>query len=198
MKRGGSRLRSARRVRRLARAGLLLRRRSLRGRFWRAWRMRSIRTWRLRGFARRAGGHGAIRADAARVHDVPEFAKRSGGFTQSFAIEFSGGKYRMSQAHRRANGFHNFPVIGGANARDHQAKRVGTGVNRREVYGFAKSQRHKGPARRMAGSACVECRDGRQFVSADPLLTETTLASPSIARKPWRSESDSNSFLIFA
>ena len=50
----------------------------------------------------------------------------------------------MAEAHRRAHRLHNFPVVGGTDARDHQAKRVGPGVDRRELDGFAKSQRHRG------------------------------------------------------
>ena len=55
---------------------------------------------------------------------LAEFAKRGGGFAQCFAVKFAGSKYRMAEAHRRAHRLDNFPVFGGADARDHQAKRV--------------------------------------------------------------------------
>ena len=91
------------------------------------------------GFARGARRHGAIRGDAARIHDVSKLAERGGGVAQSFAIEFPGSKYRMAEPHRRAYRLHNFPVVVGTDARDHQAKRVGPGVDRRELDGFAES-----------------------------------------------------------
>ena len=91
------------------------------------------------GLARGAGRHGAIGGDAVRVHDVAEFAERGGGFAQCFAVKFPGGKNGMAEAHRGANRLHDFPVVAGADARDHQAKRVGPGVDRRELDGFAKS-----------------------------------------------------------
>ena len=98
----------------------------------------------IASLARGAGGHGAIGGDVVRVHNSAEFAECIGGVAQSFAVEFSGGKNGMAEAHGGADGLHDFPVVGGADARDHQAKRVGPGVNRREMYGFAKSQRHRG------------------------------------------------------
>jgi hypothetical protein len=50
----------------------------------------------------------------------------------------------MAEANGRADRLHNFPIVSGVDARDHQSKRVGPGVNRREMYGFTKSQRHSG------------------------------------------------------
>ena len=75
---------------------------------------------------------------------LAEFAERGGGVAQSLAVKFPGRKCRMAQAHRRAHRFDNFPVVGGTDARDDQAKRVRPGVDRREVDGFAESQRHRG------------------------------------------------------
>ena len=89
--------------------------------------------------ARGAGRHGSIRGDAARVHDAAEFAEGRGRLAQCFAIEFPGSKNRMAEAHGSPDRLYNFPIIGGANSRDHQAERVGPGVDRRDLDGFAKS-----------------------------------------------------------
>ena len=67
-----------------------------------------------------------------------------GGFAQRFSVELSGSKNGVAEPHGGADGLHNFPVVRGVDTRDHQAKRVGPGVNRREMYGFAKDQRHSG------------------------------------------------------
>jgi hypothetical protein len=93
----------------------------------------------ITGFARRAGGHGSIRGNASRIHDASEFAERRGGIAQCLAIEFSGSKYGVTEAHRRAHGLHDLPFVRGTDARNHQPERVGAGVNRRELDGFAKS-----------------------------------------------------------
>ena len=79
-----------------------------------------------------------------RVHNFPEFEEGGGGIIQRFAIELAGGKYGMAKAHGSADRLHNFPIVRGVDPRDHKTKRVGSGVNRREMYGFAESQRHSG------------------------------------------------------
>jgi hypothetical protein len=91
----------------------------------------------IAGFARCARCYGPIRGNAERVHDVPEFTKRGSRVAQSFAIEFPGRKNGMAEPHGRADGLNNFPIIGGVDSGDHQAERIGPGVNRRELDGFA-------------------------------------------------------------
>ncbi len=136
------------------------------------------------GFARGAGGDGAIGDDLVRVHDAAEFAKGVSGIAQGLAIKLSRSKCGVAQAHRSAHRFDNFPVVRGANARDDQPKGVRAGVNRRQMDGFAEVSAPQGGQRRgWPVVRALNAQMGGNAFSQVPLFTVATLASPSIAEK---------------
>src|SRR5579872_4667894 len=61
--------------------------------------------------ARSAGGYGAIGCYAVPVHDPAKLAEGCGRIAERLAIKFSGRESGVAQAYRRADGFHNFPII---------------------------------------------------------------------------------------
>jgi hypothetical protein len=90
----------------------------------------------IAGLASSAGGNGAIGHDAVAVHDPAKLAEGRGCIAERLAIEFSGCECGVAQAHRRADGLDNLPIIGRMDTGDNQPERVRARINRGEMQWF--------------------------------------------------------------
>jgi len=90
----------------------------------------------IAGLASGARGDGAVRHYAVPVHYSAKLSKGIGCIAQGFAIEFSGRECGMAQAHRRTDGFDNFPIIRGVDTGDNKPESVGARIDRGEVPWF--------------------------------------------------------------
>src|SRR5262249_50792919 len=85
----------------------------------------------------RAGGYGAIDADAVAVHLRTEVGKGLGGTPDGSVVELASSEEVVAKGRGGARCVESLEVGGGGGAGDHQADRIGARVNRSEVGGVS-------------------------------------------------------------
>jgi len=71
------------------------------------------------------------------IHHASKLAERVGGVTQRLAIELPGREGGVAQAHGRAKGLDNLPIVRRAYAGDNQPERVRAGIIAAKSKGLA-------------------------------------------------------------
>ena len=150
------------------------------------------------GFARGAGGHGAILGDAKFFHDFVEMAKGFHTLFENFLDETMADKNTFAKAQRIAFSDERFNIEARISAGNRQADCIGAGVDGGDVNGLWHG---RGYRQRWASA-----EEGVYLVARMPrcsptrwrscLLTVETLASPSSSIKALRLAMTSNSRLI--